>query len=149
MTMVKADPEVRASLWETLSSLEGRWTSVTPYGEGEHIFEVTSMDSVLREFMSPGTENEMTNMYTLDGNGVAMTHYCGAGNQPHMRASGIDGNRLEFRSVSVGDLKDPGDMHMGNMTLVIIDEDHMEQHWSTVTGEEVTEMGAFQLTRVR
>jgi hypothetical protein len=43
---------------------------------------------------------------TLDGNGVAMTHYC-AGNRPKAGKymGRADGNRLEFRSVSVGDLK--------------------------------------------
>ncbi|QDV08667.1 hypothetical protein Poly30_42200 [Planctomycetes bacterium Poly30] len=149
MRMVEADPQIRASVWDTLRSLEGRWTSVTPFGEGEHVFEVTSMGSVIREIMSPGTEAEMTNMYTLSGNDVAMTHYCGAGNQPYMRASGLDGHRLEFKCVRVGDLKSPGESYMGDMTLVFIDEDHIEQHWTSIQGQERTDVAAFKLTRVK
>ncbi len=149
LKVVAADASVRAPLWAALSSLEGRWTSKTEYGDGEHVFAVSSAGSVLREIMGPGTESEMTNMYSLDGNGVAMTHYCGAGNQPHMRAARMDGNRLVFESVSVGDLKDLGEHYMGAMTLVFVDEDHVEQHWTSITGETQLDMGVFTLTRVK
>lgn len=148
LKVVDADAAVRAPLWEALSSLEGRWISTTPYGESEHVFAVTSAGSAVRELMGPGTESEMTNMYTLDGNGVAMTHYCGAGNQPYMRAARMDGDRLAFESVSVGDLKNAGDHYMGAMTLVFVDEDHVEQHWTSITGETQEEMGVFALKRV-
>ncbi len=148
MRMVEADPETRATIWDALQGLEGRWTSVTPYGPGEHVFEVTSMNSVLREYMSPGTESEMTNMYSLSGNNV-MTHYCGAGNQPYMRAAGLDGDRMEFKCVRVGDLKNPDESYMGDMTLVFIDEDHIEQYWTSIQGTERTEIGPFELTRAR
>ncbi len=149
LAMVEADPAVRAPMWEALSSLEGRWVSKTPYGEGEHTFEVSSAGSALREIMGPGTEHEMTNMYTLDGNSVLMVHYCGAGNQPRMRAASLEGDRFVFESVSVGDLKAEDEHYMGAMTLVIVDEDHVEQHWTSIAGGEVTEMGVFALERVK
>ena len=112
-----------------------------------HVFEVTSSGSAVRELMGPGTEHEMTNMYTLDGNSLTMTHYCGAGNQPFMRARRLDGDRLEFESVSVRDLKDPGDHYMGAMTLVFLEDGHVEQHWTSIIGDEVAEMGVFDLRR--
>ena len=149
LQVVAADASVRAPLWDAFSSLEGRWISRTPYGEGEHVFEVSSAGSVVREIMSPGTESEMTNMYSLSGNGVAMTHYCGAGNQPYMRAAGMEDNRMAFESVSVGDFKDPSGHYMGAMTLVFVDEDHVEQHWMSITGETEEQMGVFALERVK
>lgn len=148
LKVVAADASVRAPLWEALSSLEGRWKSETEYGDGEHVFAVSSGGSVLREIMGPDTESEMTNVYSLDGNGVAMTHYCAAGNQPHMRAAGMEDGRMVFESVSVGDLKDAGEHYMGAMTLVFVDADHVEQHWTSITGETNVEMGVFSLTRV-
>ena len=90
----------------------------------------------------------MTNMYTLDGNSMVMTHYCGGGNQPRMRATEFDGRRLEFRSVSVSDLKNAGDSYMGEMTLVFVDDNYVEQHWTSIENGETSEMGVFQLTRV-
>lgn len=149
LTIVDADPAIRAPFMEALTALEGRWTSVTPYGESEHVFHVSSMGSAVREIMSPGMEHEMTNMYTLDGNGVTMTHYCGAGNQPHMRATAFDGRRLEFRTTGVSDLKDPGEHYMGEMTLVFVDDDHVEQHWTSIENGEKSEIGVFALTRVK
>ncbi len=149
LVFAPADPAIRAPLWDKLSSLEGRWISTTPYGEGEHVFTVTSAGSIVREIMGPGTESEMTNMYSLSGNGVAMTHYCGAGNQPYMRAAGMEEDRMVFKSVSVGDLKDPGELYMGEMTLVFVDEDHVEQHWTSITDGVHAEMGAFTLERVK
>ncbi len=44
--------------------------------------------------MYPGMEHEMTNMYTLDGNTLVMTHYCAGGNQPRMRATGVENGRV-------------------------------------------------------
>lgn len=147
LKVVEADASVRGPLWDALSSLEGSWISETPYGPSEHVFQVSSAGSALRELMGPGTEMEMTNMYTLDGNGVAMTHYCGAGNQPHMRAAGMDGNRLVFESVSVADLKSTDEHYMGAMTLVLVDENTVEQHWTSITDGTTEEMGVFTLTR--
>ena len=147
--VVVADQDVRTPLWKALSSLEGRWVSETPYGAGEHLFEVSSGGSVVREIMGPGTESEMTNMYSLAGNGISMTHYCAVGNQPHMHAASMDGNRLVFELVSVGDFKDAGGHYMGPMTLVFVDEDHVEQHWTSNAGGKVDEMGAFVLTRIK
>ena len=147
LDVVEADESIRAPMFDAVAGLEGRWVSTTPYGEMVHVFEVTSSGSAVRELMGPGTEHEMTNMYTLDGNSLTMTHYCGAGNQPFMRARALDGDRLEFEAVSVRDLKDPAEHYMGAMTLVFLGEDHVEQHWTSIIGEDVAEMGVFDLRR--
>ena len=122
--------------------------STTPFGESVHEFRVTSSGSAVREIMSPGMEHEMTNMYTLDGNEILMTHYCSAGNQPHMRASSLVGNRLAFEAAGVSDLKDPGDLYMGAMTLIFVDDDHIQQHWTSIEGGKTSEMGVFDLRRI-
>ena len=45
------------------------------------------------------------------------------------------------------DLKDPAEHYMGAMTLVFLGEDHVEQHWTSIIGEDVAEMGVFDLRR--
>ncbi len=149
LAVVEADESIRAPMFEAVAALEGRWIATTPYGESVHEFKVSSGGSAIRETMATGEEHEMTNMYTLDGNSLTMTHYCGAGNQPFMRASSLDGNRLVFDFVSVSDLKSADDHYMGAMTLVFVDEDHVQQHWTSINGGEVVEMGAFELRRDR
>jgi len=119
--VVPTDPTVRAPLLDAVASLAGHWKGTAPDG--------SSGGSAVREIMLPATPSEMTNMYTLDGNGLVMTHYCAAGNQPHMRATAIGGDRIVFESVGVSDLKSEDEVYMGAMTLVIRDADHIEQHW--------------------
>lgn len=150
--VVPADPAVRTPLLEAVAALEGRWVGGpegSPTGVTE--FFVSSGGSAVREVMLPGTEMEMTNMYTLDGNGLVMTHYCAAGNQPHMRATSIEGGRVVFESIGVSDLKSTDEYYMGAMTIVFIDEDNIEQRWvSYMNGERDDENGiVFALKRER
>ena len=123
------DTELRNELFSAVRSLEGTWQS----DMGESSFAVTSGGSVIRETMFPGQDQEMTNMYALDGNALEMTHYCGAGNQPHMSATSVVDNRIVFEATGVSDLKDTDETYMGAMTLVLVDEDHFEEHWIGMT----------------
>ena len=41
-------------------------------------FRVTSAGSVVQETMFPGSDHEMVNMYSVDGDKLLMTHYCAA-----------------------------------------------------------------------
>ena len=147
-TVVEADAEARASLFDPLKSLEGRWSVEAGEMQGVIEFTTSSNGSAVREVMWPGTEHEMTNMYTLDGNSVVMTHYCAAGNQPHMRARSFDGSSLAFETDGVSDLKATDELYMGEMTLVWIDDDHVEEHWrSIVDGERTDDHMVMRLTR--
>ena len=151
--VVDADPALREPLFATVTALEGRWEG-TATMEGEevelvHEFAVSSAGSVVHEVMGPGSAFEMTNMYSLDGNGLVMTHYCAAGNQPHMRATAMDGNRLAFRSEGVSDYKASDEHYMGEMTLVVVDTDTIEQHWKAFDREGKGHANVFTLHRVR
>lgn len=145
--VVTADPAVRAPLLGAVAELEGRWLAESDFGTGEQIFSVGSNGSAVREVMNPGQPFEMTNMYVLEGNSLVMTHYCGAGNQPRMRATSIVDGRMEFESIGVGDLKSPDELYMGSMTLVFIDADTIEQHWNSVNAPAGQDKMMFTLRR--
>jgi hypothetical protein len=148
--VVSADPAAREALFAPLRALEGRWVNEDEdEGSIAAEFRVSSGGSAVREIMYPGSAHEMTNMYTLDGDAVVMTHYCAGGNQPHMRASLLEGDRLAFRSAGVSDLKAPDDVYMGEMTLVFVDDDHIEQRWSALRQGQVDHGPVFRLRRVR
>lgn len=143
------DAELRDELFATVAALEGRWEMAGEDGPQYIEFHVSSNGSAVREVMFPGTANEMTNMYTLDGNSLVMTHYCAGGNQPHMRATSLEDGHLAFTAFGVSDLASPDAVYMGDMTLFIEDEDHVEERWRALTGDTVDHMPAFALTRVR
>ena len=150
LRVVDADPLQRDTLFQTLKSLEGEWIRKDATGStSETEFRVSSGGSTVRELMFPGEAFEMTNMYALDGNSVVMTHYCASGNQPRMRAQGVEGNRLAFAFEDVSDLKAKDETYMGEMTLVFVDGDHIEQHWRALRGSETDHESVFQLTRKR
>jgi hypothetical protein len=138
----------RKHLLDSVAALEGRWWMEGEEGHDYIEFEVTSGGSVVRERMFPGQPHEMTNMYSLDGNVLVMTHYCGAGNQPHMRARELGDGSLAFEAFAVGDLASPDSLYMGSMTLVFVDEDNVVENWSATTAGETSEMAQFKLTRV-
>lgn len=147
--VVEVDPEMRGTLFDAVAALEGRWEMEGPDGPAYVEFEVIANGSAVRETMFPGEDHEMVNMYTLAGNGLAMTHYCASGNQPHMRAAAIDGGALAFETTGVSDLKAADEPYMGSMTLVIVDADHIEQHWTTLNAPEEANSMVFAFTRVR
>jgi len=149
--VVDADPAQREALFAAVSALEGKWQGESEGAEGPPsytVFEVTSGGSAVRELMLPGTENEMTNMYTLDGNELVMVHYCAGGNQPVMRADSFEDGRLVFRSAGVQDLKAADEVYMGAMTLVVVDENTVEQQWVALKGGELEHEMKIKLKRV-
>ena len=130
---VTINDAARAELLGTLTALEGNWSTE---GGDTTQFEVSSGGSVVREILFEGQPHEMTNMYTLDGNGLAMTHYCGMGNQPHMRATSLKDGRMVFAPTGVSDRKQADELYMATMTLTLIDEDTIEQSWTSYVGTE-------------
>ncbi len=144
------DASKRATLLDAVKSLEGTWEMPAPEGEpGVTEFRVSSGGSVVREIMFPGAPHEMTNVYHLDGNALVMTHYCASGNQPRMRATSVDGNRIAFASDSVSDLKPTDAAYMGELTLELVDGDHFVQHWQSYSGDVKLEPQRFPWTRRR
>jgi len=142
------DAAKRATLMEAVAGLEGRWMMEGEEGAAYVEFTTSSSGTAVRELMFPGTEHEMTNMYTLDGNGLVMTHYCAHGNQPHMRATAFADGRLEFTSMGVHDLDSPDEKYMGSMTLVIHDENRIEEVWQQLPEGDEPGTVSFELTRV-
>jgi len=148
--VVQHDADLRTDLFAQVSALEGRWQGEAAEGPMQVTeFSVTSGGSVVREIMMPGEPYEMTNMYSLDGNSLLMTHYCAIGNQPRMRATSSTDGRMVFESEGVSDLKSSDDLYMGSMTLVIKDADHAEQHWTSFKNGEVDSEMIIKLTRVQ
>ena len=139
----------RAALIDRIKTLEGTWESTGP--EGTHVasvFTVSSAGSAVREVMLPGTPSEMTNMYTMDGSTLLVTHYCAVGNQPRMRAKADpDKNSIHFAFDGVSNLQKDHEGYMGSMTLTIVDKDHLKVAWDYYQGNQEPEETVFEMTR--
>lgn len=126
-----ASDQQRGMLLDQVKKLAGTWEMVDEKGKKTvaSVFTVGSGGTAVREIMFPGSDHEMTNMYHMDGDSLIMTHYCAVGNQPRMRASSGSAGKIVFTFDSVTNFCKTDDHCMGEMTLVITDNDHMEQQW--------------------
>lgn len=88
----------------------------------------------------------MITMFHLDGDRLLMTHYCGAGNQPRMKATSADGKSIAFDFVDATNLASPDAGHMKRMVLTMVDANHHTEEWTFEDhGKEMKEL--FSLER--
>lgn len=159
MTASTARPEVvtqashaQEAMFDRIKSLAGEWEMTDPEGRRHTaaVFTVTSAGSAVRELMFPAQEHEMTNMYTMHGGQLRLTHYCAQGNQPHMVASAAAPDRIAFTFHSVSNLRDKDETYMGELTLVFVDADHIRQEWRSFKNTVLADHNVnFELTRRR
>ncbi len=102
-----------------------------PESEMKIVYHVTSAGSAVSETIDPGGQEEMVTMITKDGENLALTHYCAAGNQPHMKASDSDtGNVVAFKFINADNMASDQDMHMHNVTYTFVDKDTVKADWT-------------------
>lgn len=146
----KASSQQEAAMLDRIKSLAGEWEAPDEKGQSRvaTIYTVTSAGSAVREVMLPGTGHEMTNMYTMNGGDLVMTHYCAMGNQPHLVAHSAGPDRITMKMDSVGNFTAPDDMYMGELTIVFVDDNHIRQEWRSYQSGKLSEHEAnFDLTR--
>ncbi len=131
----KAAP--KPAQWLQLVKLSGEWVDAdakgTDVGKVVSTFSMTAGNSALREVMFPGLPHEMTNMYHPDGEGVLMTHYCAAGNQPRMRANVLahHPDTIDFQFESVTNKIKSTDTYMGRCMMTMRDDDTLDVAWTS------------------
>ncbi|HEV3142344.1 MAG TPA: hypothetical protein VGZ47_00505 [Gemmataceae bacterium] len=137
--------------FEKIKALAGEW-EVTPAAgkaevhDGSITYKVTAGGSAVLETLFPGTPHEMVTTYYLDGDDLALTHYCMLHNRPHMRAEAQAGaDKLIFKCKE-GDKIEKED-HMGQVTFTFIDADHFKTEWVMFKGGKVAETASFDLKR--
>jgi hypothetical protein len=120
-----------AAAFAKLKTLAGDWEANTDMGKSHLRYEVISGGNSVVEHETMGNEPEMLTVYYLDGNRLLLTHYCTAGNQPRMQASGFDAQsgELRFQFLDATNLAGPGAGHMHNVTLHFVDNNHFSADW--------------------
>ncbi len=84
------------------------------------------------ETLSPSGMEEMVTLYSIDGDGIALVHYCPTNNQPRMRVvpASDDIKELSFDFEGAGNLKSPTAGHQHHLVLRFDDSDHLTETWT-------------------
>ncbi len=122
-----------AAAFERLKSLAGQWEADTSMGKVHLTYELASGGHVILEHLKQDAKGEdMITTYYLDGDDLALTHYCDLGNQPHMVARRIDLDRGEiaFALASATNLASDRAEHMHAAEFHLVDADHFTSSWT-------------------
>jgi hypothetical protein len=121
-----------AEAFAKLKTLAGNWEATSSRGKVTTSYEVISNGSAVVEHINVPSEEEMLTVYHLDGNRLVLTHYCTAGNQPHMQAEPYDAasNQLVFDFAGGGNLSDTNVGHMHNAVFKFVSADEFAAKWT-------------------
>jgi hypothetical protein len=113
-----------------LKSLSGSWEGKSSDGKPVKVsFRETSAGSALMSEIIG--HMDMITMFHFDGpNSLLLTHYCGMGNQPRMRADASpDGKSITFNFVDATNLATPDAGHMQRVVFSVLDANHHTEEW--------------------
>jgi hypothetical protein len=115
-----------------LKTLVGNWEGSSSRGTVTSSYELISNGSALVEHVKVPGEQVMLTVYHLDGDRLVLTHYCTAGNQPHMQAEAYDPatNQLVFNFTGGGNLSDSSEGHMHNAVFQFTGADTFSAKWT-------------------
>ena len=119
--------------FDKMRTLVGQWEGKNSRGVAVRVnYALTSGDSVLMETIVPVGESTMISMYHMDGDRLMMTHYCGAGNQPRMRAGQVsaDPREITFTFQDATNLPSPDAGHMVGLALAWQSKDRITHVWT-------------------
>ena len=122
-------------MFARIKQLAGRWRTRSTKGwTGGDTIRVIARGSALifeSEF-DDNTDAGMATLYYLDNGRLLLTHYCEAGNQPTLVATGQspDGKVLAFTFLSGTGMKSRDEGHMDKVVFRFADADSYTSQWT-------------------
>jgi hypothetical protein len=135
--------------FKKLQSLSGDWEGKDDHGMATKTsFKVLASGTAVMETLSPSGMEEMVTLYSIDGDGINLVHYCPTNNQPRMRVvpDSDDIKELSFDFQGAGNLKSPSAGHQHHLVLRFDDADHITETWTWRQDDKDIPM-VFHLTR--
>ena len=129
-----ADESTSARALKQLKTLAGNWEggfewtgARTGNGQIKATYYTTGNGSALVENLIMKDAPVMTSVYHLDGADLRMTHFCGAQNQPRLKAKQIDLAKgiIDFDFVDITNLPTPDAPHVHGLEMRLIDPNHL------------------------
>jgi hypothetical protein len=144
--------------FERLRTLTGDWEGSVEWSGGRTdkgrmraSYSLTGNGSVVVENLIPegAAAPAMTSVYHLDGSDLRMTHYCGAQNQPRLKATKIeeDGTLVSFSFVDATGLE-AHPAHVSAVRLQLVQADRVQIRF-TFEGNGKTAFETIDLQRGR
>jgi hypothetical protein len=121
-----------ALAFDKLKTLVGHWEAPMPTGTAQEDYQLLAGGTVLVSHDKIPGEPEMLTVYHLDSDRLLLTHYCSAGNQPHMQAENFDAasNELRFIFVDATNLANENAGHMHRAVFRFNGADDVTQEWT-------------------
>ena len=138
-----------AAVFKKLQSLSGDWEGKDGHGMPvKTSFKALVSGTAVMETLSPAGMEEMVTLYSIDGDGIALVHYCPTNNQPRMRVvpDSEDIKELSFDYQGAGNLKSPSTGHQHHLTIRFDDAEHITETWTWRQDEKDIPM-LFHFTR--
>ena len=133
-----------------LKTLAGEWQAETPKGKAQVSYELISGGSVVLERDSMPGEGAMITAYYLDASQLVLTHYCTAGNQPHMVAQRFDDRSGELEFVLNGGANlNAGPGHMQDARFHLISANRFDAEWNFLKKDNTRITESLHYTRVK
>ena len=136
-------PSNATSTFHKLQALAGEWEGKDDSGNAVKTkFELVAGNTAILETLTMAGMEEMLTLYSVDGDGIALVHYCPTNNQPHMRAIPASGDvkELVFAFQGATNLPDPSIGHQHKLVLEFTGADQIVERWTWRKGGKDTEM---------
>jgi hypothetical protein len=133
-SVFSAEQTESAKALDRIKALTGNWNGTFQWTGGRNdngsmnaTYYVTGNGSAVVENLMNESMPVMTSVYHLDGRDLRMTHFCGAQNQPRLKARRIDLDHgaIDFEFVDATNLRSPDAPHVHGLELRLIDTNHL------------------------
>ncbi|HZR66378.1 MAG TPA: hypothetical protein VFA85_14625 [Terriglobales bacterium] len=131
--LAQSGSEASPLAFKKIQALAGDWEGKDASGmPAKTNFKVVVADTTVMETLQMHGEPEMLTLYTVDGDGIALVHFCPTNNQPRMRAVPKNGeiSELDFQFTGGGNLPDSSVGHQHRLVLRFEDENHVTEEWT-------------------
>jgi hypothetical protein len=117
-----------------IKALTGNWSGTFRWTGGRNdsgsmnaTYYVTGNGSAVVENLINDSAPVMTSVYHLDGHDLRMTHFCGAQNQPRLKARRIDLDHgaIDFEFVDATNLRSSDAPHVRGLEIRLVDANHL------------------------
>src|SRR6478609_10941506 len=134
LSTLSAEQTESAKALGEIKALTGSWNGTFQWTGGRNdsgsmnaTYYVTGNGSAVVENLMNESTPVMTSVYHLDGGDLRMTHFCGAQNQPRLKARRIDLDHgaIDFEFVDATNLRSPDAPHVHGLELHLIDANHL------------------------
>lgn len=119
--------------FKKLQALAGDWEGTDEKNQPvKTSFKAIVSNTAVMETLSPSGMEDMVTVYSLDGDAIALIHFCPTNNQPRMRVvpSSDDVKELAFDFQGAGNLPSPNTGHQHHLVIRFDDQNHITETWT-------------------